>query len=361
MRQDAFFACEQIMSHAEDLDAKFLFIPGDVFDMPGNKDDQGELINYLMGWMDSAYSMNCKPVFIMGQHDRHRPPILGAHHWALHAHKKAVELPNNLLLYGLDWLPPQELQVELQAIPTTADIFMGHQICKGLMGDTPDVHGDSRAEMSLTQIPYASLALMGDFHKHTAVKTKTAEGEDLTVLSAGSSYMRTVSEDPVKAFYKIYDDLSYESVELDWQRKYLTPPTIVTPEDLDRFVERAPGQVERAISKANLPEAIRKPVLVVTYNTALKEVKHRIDSVVRDTAFIHYRTITQESEERQQKRIEYELVRKVGPLGCLHLLVPDTESRLYKDMQHVLQAGETGNGLQAFYEIRKEFGLAPTA
>ena len=367
---DAFYSFEQLTDRARELDVT-LVLAGDTIN---TKHPDSQTAAFLRGRMDclemefTSFDPGMPKAYVyvtQGQHEAATPPWFEAvHSFPIYAHKRAFKLGGHKC-YALDWLPDEQLQEELNNIPKDTEIIFLHQVVEEFMG------GIRQCDVSLTQVPYATLCFIGDFHQHKNIEVLNRDGKRMRIYSPGSACMRKIDEPPRKGYYVLYDDLTVKS---EWYRTrpVLQPPRIVSVEALDRFVEEVEAQIEAAVLAADadlpehlrklpeylhkLPEHIRKPLLWVHYNDSVDNAWPRIQKAVGNKAYLFKRVHLTETEEKTEKRKERAKRTGRGSVAVLESFIPDKESFVYPGSRRLLEAPE-GQWALELQKLRAERGI----
>ena len=346
LRGDAYYSAEQIVDYAIDRSLPIL-AAGDLIDRKANPAEVVQVLTRLLGRCEHA---GVDVFYIQGQHDMQTPPWFQAVNTAtVWAHQRAGGLPpgQTKSLYGLDFTNPSEMQAALDGIPSGIDILMLHQRCEEFMGV-------GETDLSLTQIPHARLAVIGDYHKSKVVNVTGASGQQLTVVSPGSTCMQAADEPTTKGFYVLREDMTVEFREL-WTRPAKVYPPIYLAGLLEEFEQTLNKDLEHWQAYAeDLPEHIRKPIVVVKYAYDVTGAYDKICKIIGDRAYMFINTIPSKVEEQAQakERKNYEQVASGGLIGALQARIKNRESRVYKDLEKLLQSENPADEL---HKIRKEF------
>lgn len=259
---DSYFSLNQIVDYS--IENKLpLYGAGDLFDI--DRPDTNS-IKVAFECLDRLKHANQGFFFIQGQHEYARPPWLSLHDWAQHVDNQKFYL-GDIVGYGLDFVRGKdECKASLRKIPKDTDVLMCHQVWLDLMGIR------AGPEAALADVPFASVVLSGDFHRHTTVKAVGATGQPLKLFSPGSICLQSISEEPDKQFYVMNDDLSFKSIPLVCRKVF--DFKLHTREELLLFQKNA---LEIMLDRTSgLPEIIRKPICNVEFDENLAEAYERI-------------------------------------------------------------------------------------
>lgn len=356
LRGDAFYSFEQIVDDAIEQRCPIV-ANGDLINRRRNESGVPEFIRRQMNRLEKA---GLDFFYIQGQHELQYPtPWFSALHdlpqWLDYQHGKAKDglSINGIRVAGLDWHPAESLKLAFEQMPK-ADVLVMHQVCREFMG------GIAAAEMTFDMVPHAQLLLIGDFHEHRTFETAGLQGQPLQVLSPGSTCMQKISETPEKAYFYIYDDLSFESVPLKTRRFYASSP-LVDDDQLDELLASLPeliaGLRADAVT-AGLPPDLQMPILDITYSDALNNAYRRITRVVGDSAhlFLKVLPIAPVSLQAHPREAIREAAEN-GLLGCLPFIVDKAEYPMAFSILQRLLSTPDGEERKVLQEIRDEYGL----
>ena len=315
---DSLAAVSQIFTYAIKHQLPIM-AAGDLLD---RKINAAGLVARLRGLLDRLREAGVPLYFVEGQHELQaddNPWLEASHDWPvwLSAEAAGVEL-GGYTIRGIDWTPREELPAKLAEVPENTSVLLMHQVCHEFMG------GITTAEMSFAQVPHARLLVVGDYHEHRRELYKGAQGQDLQVLSPGSTNMRKIDEPPDKKFFVVYDDLSFKSVRL--ATRPVVRQEVLSPEMLDMFVENIRAELKEITSLSKLPETLSKPLVWVRYRADVPDAYPRIKSAVGEWGHLFTKIITPKDDpEKIEGEETYEEVEELGLVGCLPLIVDETE------------------------------------
>tara|TARA_Y100001938_G_scaffold136815_1_gene200165 strand:+ start:16902 stop:18062 length:1161 start_codon:yes stop_codon:yes gene_type:complete len=329
---------------------------GDLFDKPV---PDPVSVSVMCREMDRMQEAGLPVYFVQGQHERIKrsvithnsedmggtPEWMRVHPWPQHVHKKTFTIDGKQF-YGLDWMPPGQIEEALAEIPEGTYFLVCHQVWFEFMGDSI-----CQPECRLDMVPHVREVLTGDFHE----TTEADNGAYILMHSPGSISMRTMGEPADKNFFyfKGPDDVDMQAIEMAEQahpkdivslktRPYFET-SIETAEDLDNFVSSWEVTMEE-----DLPAEIQKPMLRVNYHDDVPEVYDRILGAVGDTAylFLYPRKIREDAIEIDD--VTREQLRGQGLLGCL-AQVEDESSPVYTSTARLLGSTDPAAELAAMH------------
>lgn len=282
---DAMYGVRQVFSLAQERNFPWVIGAGDLLDSRSNRSAPICFWQSLLSSVDGI-----KFGYVQGNHEYDNPPWLSGSPEAFHLHKRVVSL-GGLRIYGLDFQPQGVLQQELDEVPPGTDVLIAHQAWLDMSRPGTSVQGQ------FADVPVVRMMVTGDLHKHQALQTVGKDHQRLTVLSPGSTTMTAIDNQPEQLVYLIYDDLSYESVQLK-SRPYLQSPVLGSEEELSQFLKRLPVILEKAWQRSSdmaLPEEIRKPLLRIRYSPLLTEAHDQLTKAAGDRAHLHWKEILPDS------------------------------------------------------------------
>jgi hypothetical protein len=293
IKGDAYHSFRQIASVAFGEEIPVIGA-GDLLDKHRNVSNPINKLHEQLDWLGAA---GLPFYFVQGQHEFSDTPWFSSHAAAKHIHKKTIEL-GPFRVYGLDYQPAGELQQELDDIPKGTDILVAHQVWGDFMGDIASPQGGSH------DVPVVSTMFTGDFHEYHEIDTKGKDGQDLHVVSPGSTCMQSISEPSKKYFLILMDDGTFKKHTL-CTRPMLDWSLMLNQDDMEFFAENIENELLKLFNEGaenRLPEKVCKPLLRVTYSHRLTDAKRRVLKLVNDRAHIFWKELPPEKEESQERR-----------------------------------------------------------
>lgn len=292
-------------------------------------------IGFIRRQMDELEEKGVPFYYIQGQHELQTSPWLSeVHRWPTWIHRTSVTI-GGLRVYGIDWTSREALPSLLKEVPPETDVLVLHQVCHEFMG------GITVAEMHLAQVPHARLVVVGDYHEHKIVRLNGLHGQNVTVLSPGSTNMRKIDEPAAKRFFVVHDDLTVKSVRIP-TRPFLQQE-ILSEDMLSEFVQSIRGILKDLTEESTLQDGLDKPLLRVLYRADLENAYSRIASAVAGWAHLFTKVIpvpTEATEGDNSGEETYEEVTDLGLIGCLPLLVDEAEEPDVYQLAHRLLAAD---------------------
>lgn len=317
-------------------------------------------IGFFCQQMDRLQREKLAYMFVQGNHDHQLRPWPMVHRWPEWLDfRKCADDPKThtgcmplggLTVQGFDWHPSAEIEACMELVYKDTQVLVMHQVSE-LMGSI------RIPELVFGQVPYVPLLVIGDYHSHEQHIYKGKQGQDLTVLSPGSTCMQAINEEPQKHIYRLYDDLSYESVELK-TRIVLRAPSILDGEALEAFIGEVEGQLQKAWDEAHdmgLPENMRLPIIIVPYNPLISDAYRRIKRAVGEKGHLFDDAQLPPTQEREERKAARQKITSQGLVGCLDLVCdPVKEPQVHAYIKTLLECKDPQGAIR---EKRKEFDL----
>lgn len=282
-------------------------------------------IGVLMSELDRLHDHKVSVLFLQGQHDLNRErPWLSCHRWPVHL--GAPLIIHGVSFVGLDYQPPEILAAALKQLPQV-DILFCHQVWKERMGGQIGRPADA----AFADVPKVKMVVSGDFHAHKTTYHTGKDGQKLTAVSPGSTYLKTLDEDPAKYYYILYDDLSLESVPLQ------TRPVIRSRALTEVGLEEHLAYV-RKLPKLD-PLNPDKPIWHVEYSDGIPEIAARLEAAAQDRVHLFLRPMTVRDDESPDETTESNSSSGQGLVGFLDKCC-SAESPVYNTTSRLLMANE---------------------
>ncbi len=362
IRGDSMWAFEWVVKLAIENQLPII-AAGDILDKQLNN---ANVTGFVKSQLDMLSEAGRSTVyFIQGQHDLQPLPWLVNLNWITRwldglGHtinlRKHLSGPCEARVHGIDWTPADKIQAKLDAIPPGTEIVVMHQVTKQLMEELGPI---KTFELDATKIPHATLLILGDFHRTRTKKVVGASGQNLTIISPGSTNMRSIDEPAEKNVVLIKSDLSTEFMRIPTRPKFEF--NITDESELESFT----GSIDRKAEllrqqPTELPEHIRKPLVWVKFNAEIPGAYNRIREAVGECGHLFTKCLESDADEKEWKEQEDIIERHIskqidelGPLACLPLLVDREEDPLaFSIIQRMLTEGDPVAVLE---EERKRF------
>lgn len=329
----------QVVDFALEHQVQGLLAAGDLYNTP-NPSTSAQY--YVHRQMDRLAAAMIPVYYIEGQHERSpRLPRLAAHHWPVCLHQRQAEL-DGIKIYGLSWQPADRLQEALAQIPPDTDMLMCHQVWAEQMSQLAGVR---EMEGRLEDIPRVPYVLTGDFHYHQTFSIPVPGSQAVRqIFSPGSLSVRRIDEEHTKAFFtftRMYDAVLVDSVPL--QTRPIHVLSVSTEAELE--------VLEQTAFAANtlVPEPIRKPIVIVFYDTAILNVYARLQDKFRNWAFLMPKPVTTQGTPLVIDPAERRERVPLGMVECLKLHVGE-DSQEHANLRRLLSVSDPAVELQAIEE-----------
>lgn len=366
LRYDSIHAFRFIVNHVKKLasgpDDIPVFCAGDFWD---DRKPASEVIETVRKLLDRLRKHGGWLYYIQGQHDLADPPWLNAiSNYPEHLHGRSLVLPGRPqeVIYGLDWTPGHQLAKRLAEIPPETTILMCHQVWEDLMGS------HVRSEGAFHQIPHVHTVFTGDYHAcRFLTKFHGASGQPLTVVSPGSTNLRSITETPAKFFFVLDSRMNWNPVRIP--TRPVVYAEVTSEQQLQDFMKTWPSRLSKAKTRATarrLPEELSRPILYVRYwqTPELDHLQVAIDQLVADQAFVFYKPLSAKEEDGGEdsltglNRKERRRILEAGVAGCLHLAL-DPAHPEYETLKSLICSRDPAIILQELHQQRLQLTDAP--
>jgi hypothetical protein len=315
-----------------------LILGGDVLE---KKNNSARPIAKLCAELSAMEEEDVAVYYIQGNHEYDRnAPWLSVHGWPTHlnGHQYVFKGVN---VYGLDWLPRGEIQQAMQAVPEDTDILITHQVWDEFM------KGLGRIECVLGDAHHVRVILNGDFHPTKEVAGTGAQGQQIRMLSPGSTCMQDCSESPDKYFFVIgredNGDIVFEPHKLE-TRNFLDYQ-VRDQDTLDALCAGGLTATIAALPKKQPP--IDKPIVRVKFDKHLPDAFLRLTTAAGDACHFFCEALPERRGEAAKSQGRSGM-RNDLLAALAELLGEDTQE--YKLAAKLVSAEEPGPELEAFFK-----------
>lgn len=326
---DSYFAWRQITELAIENDVDAVILAGDVLDKQYNV---SQPVHRLVQLVRALEDRNIPVMFIQGQHELMEKPWIKIGTEAIWLNEKKVKLKisdnKQLTLVGCDFKDRNGFQEFLASdLAKQADVLVCHQVWLEFMGEM------GKPQASFSDVPKNVKCLItGDYHQNITQVYR----DDLTVISPGSTHMRSISEPPDKYVVLMTIDnkgkMSLKNIPLQ-TREFVHIDLKTSTIDKHVTVLKM-----LAIKDSSLPELIKKPLVLVSYDAEQQAIFDQKIMPYADKLHIFSKCKKHGSDDYVYVADEQN-VSKVGLLGMLPKLVPE-DSLEYELALQLLQAGD---------------------
>lgn len=267
---DAYRSFTQIVDYA--VKTRYpLFLLGDVID---KRRPDATTVDFICEQMQRCQAADVPVFYTQGQHELDRTtPWLSVHPWPQHIHKKSI-LVDGMEIYGLDWLPRDELLQALAEMPPSRTVLMCHQVWREFMGNIGQQDG------SMTEIPHVRYVLTGDYHDTKIGNVIGASGQQITYVSAGATKLCAIDQPVNKVFLEVANvDGALQFTPVPLRTRQLINRTIYSAQDLESTVawfnawaqtnNRPDAQYDQSLA----------PLVRLTYREDVPDLVQRITAV----------------------------------------------------------------------------------
>lgn len=226
-------------------------------------------------------------LFTQGQHELcRRQPWLSLAGHPEHLHEVPYDI-KGVGVYGLDWLPADQLAAAMPKVPGQCSVLVCHQVWAEFMGSIACPEG-SLAEL----VPdHVRLVITGDFHGHRVLHLKNKNGRPFTVLSPGSTTLQAIGEDPVKyCFLVLSDGREFEVRSLPLRGRRFLHASVRSDGQL-ADVAGLLSSYEVPAEDLALPAELRKPMYVVWYDGVVEGVSGRLREAAKGRCHLFLRLL----------------------------------------------------------------------
>lgn len=350
---DSYHSWQYIVKYAIETKADAVILGGDLLDKQLNLANP---IHQLLAGISELAACNIQVIFNQGQHEFQadvpwaRLGNLNGNVFHLtdpKSQNKKFKLANGLAIVGFDYCNAKTLASRLEELACLSGQYflVTHQVWKDFMGDLGNPQG------SFEDIPAnVRYLLTGDYHRHMCVK----QGDrDLTVLSPGSSHMRSLSEPPDKYFFVLEAvkgkptlSITSEKIPTRGYREFKTSEQspIALESEIAAFVKNCEENLA-----VDLPQELKRPVVRITHKANENEIVNRISEKYGNAVHLFFKleglVVTNLADE---KTVD---VSKLTLAECLDGEVDkDKEPLTYELASRLLAGGDPSVVLETWLE-----------
>lgn len=342
---DSYFSWEVIVQSAIARKCDAVILAGDLLDKQTNVSSP---IHHLLSGLRKLSEANISVFYNQGQHEYQAMPWISLHDSVIHLDGNEVYYFGDSCQYGLsgrDFGLKDVVSDFLKSdVALKSDILVMHQVWLEFMGDICKPQG------SFADVPdNVKYVITGDLHK--TLNCKPVEGRDLTVLSPGSTHLRSVSEDQDKfVFIMDFDDeISVEQLALPTRRKFdykLVNGNLDFYGEIDSLIKEATDYA----NKYRLHEELVKPIIRLTHSLDSELDVDGLEGFVAGRAHLFYKPVSgevvdEETEETQDYQQKTSLIQYLDDY-----VKPDTDKELHDLCCSLLHSNEPALAIQEWVE-----------
>ena len=341
---DSYYSWRQIVDLAIDHECDGVILAGDLLDKQINV---SKPVKALVDGLRQLAVNDIEVYYNQGQHEYQEAPWMSLDESVIWFRDESFSL-GPLQFAGCDFQDAEGLALYLQSDEAKkADVLVCHQVWLEFMGE------ECKPQGSFYDIPEnVKYLITGDYHESICQKYG-----HLTVISPGSTHLRSISETQDKNVYfmSFPDDpnddsgaVSIVAQPLLTRRKIEINAVAAKEHDVFTHIETGLAAAASYAETYGLPEDIRKPLLRLTYIQSENDVVNKVDKLVGDRAHMFYKPVKLASPEdllpSLTKHIDAE--ERVGMLGCLDTYVDKEKKPLTHSLAtRLLQAPDPEQAL----------------
>ena len=346
---DSSYSWLQIQNAASEHNVDVVILAGDLLDK--RKNSSASVTRLLQG-LSKITSKNIPVIFNQGQHEMQDIP------WCLADGNPLVrwvespsfqhEFLHGVFLEGFDFKDKENCQAKLKEINSrSSDILVCHQVWEDFMGV------ECKPQAKFADVTQASILITGDYHEAIC-----QEYDGLTVISPGSTHLRSIAEPVDKSFYLLElfvdgDDFEFQAQAVPLKTRRLFEVD-ATSKDIHQITPIVEGHLDICRDYAvehDLPSDIRKPIFRLTYDKAKPEVAADVAHLFGTDCHLFYKVVSEDREETDEFKLRNhtEASDRVSMVNCLdEYLNANSTPEAYKLALKLLGTGEPEEVLSAW-------------
>jgi len=310
---DSYYSWTQIVDLAISQDVDTVVLAGDILDKQTNTSNA---IQKLTSGLRELEYNEIEIYFNQGQHEYQEVPWMSLNSSAEWFENSVLKTSNNWNIAGSDFKNNEKLMEFLQSPKALeADILVCHQVWLEFMGELCKPQG------SFSDVPEnVRYLITGDYHESICQKFG-----NLTVISPGSTHLRSISEPEDKYAYSMVLPDAGPKAKIT-QLPLRTRRVINIKFEQNTEFKTVAGQVGAYLEQAeeyakefDLPECIAKPLMRLTFPQTAVELSNQVTKLVADRAHLFYKQVKFISPESLEPNLNQHLdaSERVGMLNCL--------------------------------------------
>lgn len=317
---DSYHSWAQIVNLAIAQHVDGVILAGDILDKQQNLSVP---IQHLLAGLAQLRDA-CIPVYFnQGQHEYQQSPWMDLDPETRWLHHDDLVTPEGWRIAGCDYQNADNLQAFLRSPRAlAADILVCHQVWKDFMGE----HGKPQGEFA--DIPAnVKILITGDYHEHICQNFGS-----LTVLSPGSTHMRSISEPENHEVFLLELGTKDTKPKIQSLPLYTRPCIRLDTKSLPDFKalkKHTNTLLEGAASYAqqhDLPPAVRLPLVRLSHRTDEDELVRQFADEFRDRGHLFFRQVTSPTADEPSVIDYLDASDRVSLINCLDQFVdPQTQ------------------------------------
>lgn len=318
---DSYHSWRQIVNLAIKHECEVVILAGDLLNKQTNA---SRPIQELVAGLKRLAEAHIEVWYNQGQHEYQTVPWMSLDAGTVWLQERPILTDNNWNIAGCDYQNAEGLMNFLRTTAALeADILVCHQVWLEFMGE------ECKPQGSFSDIPEnVQYLITGDYHENICQKFG-----HLTVLSPGSTHLRSISEPEDKYVFcmELADTghkVKISSLPLVTRRRFEIDAC--KESDFNKLKEQIEGHLGLSALYADehdLPQELRKPLLRLIYPQSEVELCNKLTQLVADRAHLFYKQIKFVSPGSLEPQLvqHMDASERVSMLNCLDTFIDKTE------------------------------------
>jgi len=310
---DSYYAWHQIVKIAIKQDVDLVILAGDILDKQMNTSGP---VSYLIRGLHMLYDKGIPVWFTQGQHEMQSDPWAAISDTAEHINEQAHEL-EGVTFVGRDFCDAEKLTEFCSGeLARSADVLVMHQVWLEFMGE------ECKPQGSFELIPAnVKLLITGDYHENIC-QDYNVNGRKLTVLSPGSTHLRSIAEPPDKYVFIVEFEEGKEKPKISTHPLLSRQVLNITADDFEKLPKKIQAfldEVEAYVADNNIPDSVAMPLVRITYNKDDSEAISKVEQKFAKKAHLFFKVVkTHNPEDAEPQLLHYmDSEDRVSMLGAL--------------------------------------------
>lgn len=344
---DSYHSWHQIVNLAHEHNVNAVILAGDILDKQINVSDP---IHELLAGVASLTEKGIAVYYNQGQHEYQSSPWLQAAAKAVWLHENPSVYLDGWQITGCDYQNSEEkLKQFLESeLARECPILVCHQVWKDFMGDMAKPQG------CFKDIPQnVKYLITGDYHQHLV-----HHYGDLTVLSPGSTHMRSISEPEEKSVFLLSTHNKkhvfnlqpmVESLPLRTRRciRVHADKAKGSWDVLQLYTEAMLERAEAYAKKHALPEELTIPLVQLVHASNDIELVGRFKQHFSTRAHLFFKQKEEQKLETEERIVQNLSGDRVSMLQCVDACVNKSDKPLVHNLVlTLLQSSDPEQALQ---------------